>query len=91
VLGPAKSELVEAIAAAPRKSLQRTTLFNQMHRQLKAHARDPIVLDWERRYAASEQEAAIQRTLFDRELFYAIQSRERLESIIGQYRDQLAG
>lgn len=91
VLGDAKTPLVEAIAAAPRKSLERTTLFTQMHRELKSRARDPIILDWERRYAESEQQIALQRTLFDRELFYAIQSRERLEGIISRYREQLAG
>jgi len=70
-------------------SLERTTLFAQMHRQLKSQARHPIILDWARRFADSERQLAVQRTLFDRELFYAVQSRERLMGIIETYRAQL--
>jgi hypothetical protein len=87
VLGDAKMELVGAIAAAPRKSLERAALFSRMHRQLDARARDARLLDWERRLSAAEQLFITQRTLFDRELFYGIQSRQRLEGIIGQFRE----
>jgi hypothetical protein len=90
VLGERKMDLVSAISAAPRRSLERATLFADMHRELKAHARDPIVLDWERRMAETDENLARHRMLFDRELFYGLQSRERLESIIEKYRDALA-
>lgn len=87
VLGEAKMQLVGAIAAAPRKSLERATLFSRMRKEINARSRDASVLDWEQRFAASEERLATQRTLFDRELFYGIQSRERLEGIIARYRD----
>ncbi len=89
VLGEAKMDLVAAITAAPRKSLERSTLFTQMHREIKSRARDPIVLDWERRFTESEQQLALERTLFDRELFYVVQPRERLLAVMDAYRDLL--
>jgi hypothetical protein len=89
VLGESKHRLVAAITAAPRGSLQRATLFADMHRELKAHAQDDTVRQWQARMDAAERAAAEQRTLFDRELFYGIQSRERLQSIVGSYRDAI--
>ncbi|HEV7299133.1 MAG TPA: hypothetical protein VGN72_07190 [Tepidisphaeraceae bacterium] len=85
VLGEAKRELVTAIAEAPRKSLERAALFAKMHREMKAHAHAPSIEDWQHRMATAEQTAVLQRTLFDRELFYGIQSQTRLVGIIERY------
>ena len=82
-------ELVGAIAEAPRKSLKRASLFADMRRELRSHWRDAVVLDWEQRMNDLESLLQRQRAIFDRELFYGLQSRERLERIIGQYRDAL--
>ncbi len=91
VLGERKRELVGAIKAAPRKSLERSTLFATMRREINARARDESVLDWERRYAEAQERLAMQKILSDRELFYGVQSRDRLEGIITQYRDAFDG
>lgn len=90
VLGREKIRLVEQIAALPRGSLQRSELFAQMHDKLTAAWRDPPVRAWEHRFREAEARAQEERVLFDRELFYAIQSRQRLTGLIGRYRQRLS-
>lgn len=89
VLGKDKFKWVDAIAAAPRKSLQRASLFIELHRQLQAHANDPSLKEWESRFADAQETLQLQRTLFDRELFYGIQSRQRLEGIVRRYEEDI--
>ena len=86
VLGPEKDRLVAAIAEAPRRSIERSVLFHEMHRRLKSASRHPAILEWERKLAESESRDREESELFDRELFHAIQPRERLESLIDYYR-----
>ena len=88
----AKRELVDAIAAAPRGSAERTRLFFRMHDQLAtAAASHPAIREWERRLAETARDEAGDRDLFDRELFYGVQSPERLAALIEQYRTAFAG
>jgi hypothetical protein len=89
VLGDEKRRLVEAIAAAPRRSLERSSLFSEMHGKLAAAARHPQLVQWERRRAAAEAHEQEERVIFDRELFYAIQPEDRLASMIARYRAAL--
>ena len=90
VIGAAeKRRLVEAIAAAPRRSPQRSTLFFEMHGRLAAAARHPDILRWERDRAAAEVREQEERVVFDRELFYAIQPEDRLAGMIETYRGAL--
>ena len=87
VLGESKRQLVEAIAAAPRRSTERSLLFYEMHGRLEAAAENnPVLKNWERRLTDARRQDAEEQDLFDRELFYAIQPRERLETLIEQYR-----
>jgi hypothetical protein len=89
VLGPEKEKWVKAIAAAPRKSLERAKLFIDLHRQLRARAGTGAMAQWAERYSRAQQAVMLQRTLFDRELFYGIQSRNRLEGVIGRYKKEV--
>jgi hypothetical protein len=84
-LGEPKKELIAAIEAAPRNSLRRAELFAQMHQKLDA-AGAVQIRQWEQRYNDALQKAQDQRIIFDRELFYAIQTRQRLEAMIEEYR-----
>jgi hypothetical protein len=84
-IGFDKNTLVAAIAAAPRRSAARRELFSALHEKL-ATATTPIVRNWEADYAAAVQQARHERILFDRELFYAIQPRDRLTHLINRYR-----
>jgi hypothetical protein len=86
VLGPQKDRYVEAIAAAPRRSLARSTLFHEMHSRLAAAADHPDLRRWEHDLAEATAREQEEKELFDRELFYAIQPRERLEGLVAQYR-----
>ena len=86
VLGKEKDRLVELIAEAPRRSIERSVLFHEMHRRLSAAATHPAIRDWEQKLQESEQREREEEGLFDRELFYAIQPAERLERLIGDYR-----
>ncbi len=87
LLGKEKMEMVEQIAGLPRRSLQRQEAFNQMHARLNtAVATHPSVQKWEQRVAEANRETAEFAPLFDRELFYAIQPRERLAGVIEEYR-----
>jgi hypothetical protein len=92
LLGDAKRQLVEAIAAAPRRSTERSSLFFEMHGKLKAVAatRPPELLRWERRRAEAEAREQEERVIFDRELFYAMQPRDRLAMMIERYRTHMS-
>jgi hypothetical protein len=90
VLGPEKDRLVAAIAEAPRGSIERSVLFHEMHRRLNAAARHPAILEWERNLEETERHEREEAEVFDRELFYAIQPAERLESLIAHYRGEFA-
>jgi hypothetical protein len=86
LLGERKRELVGAIASAPRRSPQRAELFTTMHRELRDAAKtSPLILNWHERVERTRKRESEEDVLFDRELFYAIQPRERLESLISRY------
>ena len=91
VLGDAKMRMVAAMEALPRRSWARSALFAEMHDKLNAAAvADPGVKAWERKLADTERRVREERVLFDRELFYAIQPRERLEAMVRRYVDAFA-
>lgn len=83
LLGPRKQELVAQIAALPRHSPERSTTFFQMHSELAARAEQTgLLASWQEKLHETQAREREEQTLFDRELFYAIQPRERLEQII---------
>jgi hypothetical protein len=86
VLGPRKRELVERIAAAPRKSVERTSAYYDMHRQLSAAGREhPLLSRWDEHVRQVQQRELEEAAVFDRELFYAIQPRDRLGRLLEHY------
>jgi hypothetical protein len=90
ILGDEKLKLVEAIAAAPRGSADRSMLFHEMHHKLAdAAGRHPALQRWEQKLQDTERHEQSERLLFDRELFYAIQPAERLGGLIERYRSML--
>lgn len=90
VLGQGKMGLVQQIAALPRRSPRRSQLFAEMHDKLTAAWRQPPVRLWEQQFREAEALAQEERVLFDRELFYAIQPRDRLTGLIDRYRQRLS-
>ena len=91
LLGERKRELVEQIAAAPRHSSQRYSTFATMHRELSAAALShPKLAEWEQRLNETRVRENEESAIFDRELFYALQPKDRLESMIARFANALA-
>jgi hypothetical protein len=86
VLGDEKMRWVKQIAALPRHSLERSEVFYDMHEKLAAAWGKPPVNTWETDLRLAEERSQVERVLFDRELFYAIQPGERLIGLITRYR-----
>lgn len=86
VLGQEKAHLLQAIAAAPRNSLQRSSLFVEMHDKLSTARTGEEFRQWEKRFDEEKGRAQEEKSLFDRELFYALQPAERLTGMIDRYR-----
>lgn len=86
VLGDRKRELVAAIDAAPRYSHERREAFYRMHRELAAaQQQHPAIKRWEAHLHQAQRADAEDASLFDRELFYAVQPEDRLRQLIDQY------
>ncbi|HZZ43052.1 MAG TPA: hypothetical protein VFE58_08945 [Tepidisphaeraceae bacterium] len=88
-MGKEKQGFIERIGALPRRSLDRRMAFGEMHRRLK-DAAEPTLARWDVRMREARQRAAEEEILFDRELFYAIQPRDRLEMLLSRYADALS-
>jgi len=86
-----KRELADRIATLPRRSADRRTLFFQMHANLAQHAASPGAREWSARLDQATREQMRQKTLFDRELFFAIQPIDRLQALISRYDAALNG
>jgi hypothetical protein len=91
VLGASKMELVRAIDELPRRSPERAALFSSMQQQRKsALIANPALASWQQRLRDTRLREAEDKVIFDRELFYAIQPRDRLEQLIGQYAESFS-
>jgi hypothetical protein len=90
VLGEEKRRMVDAIDGFPRRSLQRSEMFLAMRDKLAQAWKGDAVRRWEEHYADAERRSIEEKTLFDRELFYAIQSASRLTGLIDRCRGQFA-
>jgi hypothetical protein len=83
VLGGAKQRYLSAISESPRRSPARKAAFLSMHAELESRRSNaPQLTDWEGRLASARRAAEQDAVLFDRELFYALQPRERLLKLI---------
>jgi hypothetical protein len=91
VLGNRKMEFVKEIDAYPRGSSQRQAAFSRMHRERNtALLTDPRVAAWEQRLRDTQVQEQDDDTLFDRELFYPMQSQSRLAEMIERYQTAFA-
>jgi hypothetical protein len=89
VLGPPKLERVAQIAAMPRASSARSEAFAKLQADRRVAAQiDPALRKWEGRLAEAKMHLQEEKTLFDRELFYAIQPRDRLMQLIQRYSEE---
>ena len=90
LLGRRKRGWLDAIAAAPAGSPRRSALYVDMHHALLDAARASRgYAGWQTRLADGRDQLKVEKTLFDRELFYAIQPRDRLIGMIEAYRAQV--
>lgn len=85
MLSNEKRTMVTQIDQLPRHSRQRQELFFRMHQRLAAESNSPAVQSWEQKLREAQQASQLQKALFDRELFFAIQPRERLTAMIDRY------
>ncbi|MFI5378892.1 MAG: hypothetical protein ACHRHE_06330 [Tepidisphaerales bacterium] len=87
---PHKRELVDGIAATPRLAPRRAQLFAEMHH----HLRNATDNDDYRRFKADADAqrrlSDAQRAIFDRQIFYLIQPRTRLQKLIDSTRAAFA-
>lgn len=82
-LGPVKQALVEKIAGLPRHGPGRREAFAELHKKLREAAGSlPGMAAYERRLAQAREALVEEGELFNRELFYLIQPRERLSALI---------
>jgi hypothetical protein len=87
LLGERKHQLVAAIAEAPRHSLERASIFATMQRELRQQREaDDRLAEWKQALDDAKRRENEDATVFDREVFYAIQPRERLVGLIEHYR-----
>lgn len=85
-----KAAHLQQITQAPRRSADRRTAYVAMHADIRrATAESDALARWkeslDRAIARRDREAV----LFDRELFYAVQPRDRLERLIGHFRSDV--
>jgi hypothetical protein len=91
LLGEKKREILEEIDALPRRSVQRSLAFHKMHGALAAAAAGhPAIMEWTDRYELTQRQEREELVLFDRELFYAMQTKQRLSDLIQSTRDQFS-
>lgn len=86
LLGPQKDSFLQTISSAPRRSIERKTTYLAMHRALQGAASTTDQLpQWKSRLETALATQARNKVTFDRELFYALQTRERLIHMIERY------
>ena len=92
LLGNSKKEIIAAIDLLPRRSVQRSLAFHNMHSALSAAANHhPALKEWSTRFQTSLLQEREEQVLFDRELFYAMQTRERLTELVVSTNNAAAG
>jgi hypothetical protein len=80
-----KRELADRIATLPRLSRERRELYYQMHAKLNQQVASAPMQAWTSRLEEATRQQMKQKTLFDRELFFAVQPDDRLRQMIARY------
>ena len=84
-------QFLERINSLPRRSHERAITFQEMHNELDEAARSsPAIARWQEKIQETRRREREEQTLFDREQFYALQPRERLQRIIDIYAHEFA-
>ena len=92
VLAEGKQALLRKIKNLPRKSVARAEAFASM--QQERHAAiltSEVIKNWQTRLEDGRSQFQREKTTFDRELFYGIQPRDRLTTLIERYQQAFAG
>ena len=86
-----KLPYLDRITASPRRSAARKAAYIAMHGSLQtAVPASPTLAEWRERLAHAIDRRDREAVLFDRELLFAIQPRERLQTLIDRVRAQIA-
>jgi len=86
LLGDRKQQILAQIAKHPRKSLERSLAFHDMHSALAtAQVNNNLLTNWEERRKDAEQRDREDAVIFDRELFYVLHSRAVLSEMVNRY------
>ena len=80
-----KRALADRIATLPRNSSDRRELFYKMHQGLAQYSASPAMRQWSARLEETTRAQLRQKSVFDRELFFAIQPEDRLRAMISRY------
>jgi len=80
-----KREMADRIATLPRLSRERRELYYQMHAKLNQQVASPSMQAWTSHLEEATRQQMKQKTLFDRELFFAVQPEDRLRQMIARY------
>lgn len=92
LLGEGKRRFLDRIDALPRRSIERGQVFAAMHDALQSAARENESLKaWQERARLAKDAYQLEEILFDRELFYGIQPRERLDRMVESFVEAFAG
>jgi len=87
--GDRKRKLVDAIAREPRRSQERSLIFQTMHSELAGDiSKGDAMTRWREMLERCKKQHIDEQILFSRELFYALQPRTRLSDIIDSYRSR---
>jgi hypothetical protein len=90
VLGDRKRSFLERMAVLPRRSGERKQVFLSMQAELRAlWASAPELSLWAERMEETVRAAAEDAVVFDRELFYCLQPRDRLTAWIEKVREEI--
>ena len=91
VLGEEKTALLKKIDRLPRQSAARAEAYAAMQRKRhEAILSAAAIGEWQARLDEGVVQHERDKTIFDRELFYAVQPRDRLEMLIERYRQLFA-
>ena len=86
-----KHAFLGRITSSPRRSAERKAAYVAMHGSLQtAVPASPTLAEWRERLATAVERRDREAVLFDRELLFAIQPRERLQMLIDRVRGQVA-
>lgn len=87
-LGAEKALYLRRLAELPRRSRERRAVFDEMRRATAAAAGSAAELrSLTAQLAAAEQAARVDELVFDRELFYGLQPRSRLLTLVQRVRE----